>query len=291
MKRKDDLFPSHPGKQSRHGQPLLPDHKITDTGVTQWAAEITRAIDPYLKAVPNGSFEYPGTAGVAPDSWTTIAGTFGTNWTTSNSYANAGALCAVFAQDVVATSIRSAKFKVGANDNIVVSTAFARIVHPFAGSYATRNLNISLRYYDKDQAFVSQVDTVFNMGSFPGGGVTWYVNKLNLTVPATACYAEVQFTKVTLLNDWSFALDAVTVDALGATFRTTQNGLVPAPGSVSGAFLKDDGSWTTTGTMEGQYAPGSLTVADGKFRVMTKNLQLTGTQRATLQGTGRIRIT
>lgn len=48
MKRKDDLFPSHPGKVSRHGPPLVPDHKITDTAVTQWASQIATAVQPLL---------------------------------------------------------------------------------------------------------------------------------------------------------------------------------------------------------------------------------------------------
>jgi hypothetical protein len=38
------------------------------------------------------------------------------------------------------------------------------------------------------------------------------------------------------------------------------------------------------------YAPGSFTIADGRFEIMSKRLQLTGTQRLTMQGTGRLRI-
>lgn len=38
------------------------------------------------------------------------------------------------------------------------------------------------------------------------------------------------------------------------------------------------------------YAPGSFTVATGNYAVMVKRLELTTTQRSTLQGTARLRI-
>jgi hypothetical protein len=38
------------------------------------------------------------------------------------------------------------------------------------------------------------------------------------------------------------------------------------------------------------YAPGSFTVATGNYALMARRLQLTGSQRATLQGTARLRI-
>lgn len=38
------------------------------------------------------------------------------------------------------------------------------------------------------------------------------------------------------------------------------------------------------------YAPGSFTVATENFVAHVKRLQLTGSQRATLQGTARVRI-
>lgn len=40
----------------------------------------------------------------------------------------------------------------------------------------------------------------------------------------------------------------------------------------------------------GSYAPGSFTIPTGKYVVMSKRLQLTGSQRVTLQGTARLRI-
>lgn len=40
----------------------------------------------------------------------------------------------------------------------------------------------------------------------------------------------------------------------------------------------------------GLYAPGSFTVATGSFALMVRQLQLTGSQRATLVGTARLRI-
>jgi hypothetical protein len=39
------------------------------------------------------------------------------------------------------------------------------------------------------------------------------------------------------------------------------------------------------------YAPGSFTIPTGYFVVMSKQLKLTGSQRLTIQGTGRLRIT
>lgn len=39
------------------------------------------------------------------------------------------------------------------------------------------------------------------------------------------------------------------------------------------------------------FAPGSFTVATGKYAIMSRRLQLTGSQRATLAGTSRLRIT
>lgn len=38
------------------------------------------------------------------------------------------------------------------------------------------------------------------------------------------------------------------------------------------------------------YAPGSYTIATGKFRNAVKQQQFTGTQRLTIQGTGRLSI-
>ena len=41
---------------------------------------------------------------------------------------------------------------------------------------------------------------------------------------------------------------------------------------------------------EGSYAPGSYTVATGKFRMAVKRQQLTTTERITLNGTARLSI-
>lgn len=48
---------------------------------------------------------------------------------------------------------------------------------------------------------------------------------------------------------------------------------------------------TIAGAGELSYAPGSISLAAGQFRVMTKELQLTGAQRLTMEGTARLRIT
>jgi hypothetical protein len=38
------------------------------------------------------------------------------------------------------------------------------------------------------------------------------------------------------------------------------------------------------------YAPGSFTVEDGSFRIHKRRLELTGTQRVTLEGTARLYV-
>lgn len=46
-----------------------------------------------------------------------------------------------------------------------------------------------------------------------------------------------------------------------------------------------------SGALGGAYAPGSATVATGRFAILSKRLQLTTTERLTLAGTARLRIT
>lgn len=41
---------------------------------------------------------------------------------------------------------------------------------------------------------------------------------------------------------------------------------------------------------EGSYAPGSYTIATGKFRLAAKRQEFTTTQRLTIQGTGRLSL-
>jgi hypothetical protein len=65
----------------------------------------------------------------------------------------------------------------------------------------------------------------------------------------------------------------------------------------SSTFLRGDRTWATPAggpggadPPEGSYAPGSFTIATGKFRVMAGELQLTGSQELTVQGTGRLSL-
>lgn len=60
--------------------------------------------------------------------------------------------------------------------------------------------------------------------------------------------------------------------------------VIPGPAGASG-------SASITDPLSQAYAPGSFTVADGKYAVMSRHLQLTSTQRATLAGTATLRIT
>lgn len=65
------------------------------------------------------------------------------------------------------------------------------------------------------------------------------------------------------------------------------------PGGTSN-FLRADGTWTAAGggsdPPTGLYAPGSFTVATGRWARMAKRLELTGAQRTTLQGTARLGV-
>ena len=94
--------------------------------------------------------------------------------------------------------------------------------------------------------------------------------------------------------------DAIKLDELAApTDVTTLNASLTAhgllqklPGGTT-TFLRADGAFATPAGGAGNtlYARGSFTVATGNFDLMCKRLQLTGSQRATLQGTARLRIT
>jgi len=66
------------------------------------------------------------------------------------------------------------------------------------------------------------------------------------------------------------------------------------PGGTT-TFLRADGSFAspTASVVDPNpqaYAPGSFTVADGRYVILCKRLTLTGSQRVTLQGNSRLRI-
>lgn len=46
-----------------------------------------------------------------------------------------------------------------------------------------------------------------------------------------------------------------------------------------------------TDPIQQAYAPGAFTVLTGKYVILSKRLQLTGSQRVTIAGTARVRIT
>jgi len=52
----------------------------------------------------------------------------------------------------------------------------------------------------------------------------------------------------------------------------------------------NDGAPGTPGAFVNSNSPGSFTIPTNSYAVMSRRLQLTGAQRATLQGTGRLRI-
>lgn len=52
--------------------------------------------------------------------------------------------------------------------------------------------------------------------------------------------------------------------------------------------------WSGTGwmsTTSGSYAPGTINIPDGVFVLKSRRLELTGVQRITALGTGRMRVT
>jgi hypothetical protein len=78
---------------------------------------------------------------------------------------------------------------------------------------------------------------------------------------------------------------------LAHNILTAHNGF-PGGGTT---FLRDDGAFAAAGGAgtdppEGSYAPGSYTIATGKFRTAVKRQQWTTTQRLTIQGTGRLSL-
>lgn len=77
--------------------------------------------------------------------------------------------------------------------------------------------------------------------------------------------------------------DAMAVDAAAATgsLRTLGTGSAQAAA----------GDHTHAGGSTPAYAPGSFTVATEQYALLVRHLKLTGTQRATVQGTGTVRIT
>ena len=80
--------------------------------------------------------------------------------------------------------------------------------------------------------------------------------------------------------------------ALVNTFTSLLKGAVPASGGGTSNFLRADGSWAAPGGGGSpSYSPGSFTVATEEFLIKSRHLKLTTTERATLAGTGTLRIT
>jgi hypothetical protein len=97
--------------------------------------------------------------------------------------------------------------------------------------------------------------------------------------------------------------DVVKLDDLSApddnsdlNASTSVHGLLQKlPGGTS-TFLRADGSFATptasvTDPNPQSYSPGSFTVATEKYVIVARRLKLTGSQRATLQGTAALRLT
>jgi hypothetical protein len=90
-------------------------------------------------------------------------------------------------------------------------------------------------------------------------------------------------------------LTATQATALLDVFTSSLKGVVPASGGGTTNFLRADGTWAAAGGSVGDpaqqsYTPGSFTLVTGKYAIMAKRLQLTTTQRATIEGTAQLRI-
>lgn len=77
------------------------------------------------------------------------------------------------------------------------------------------------------------------------------------------------------------------------TLSVTKRGGVPATGTPSSKFLRDDDSWAapTATAADPLYSPGSFIVVTETGHWQPARLKLTGSQRATLEGTSRLAIT
>lgn len=73
------------------------------------------------------------------------------------------------------------------------------------------------------------------------------------------------------------------VDFTGAGVTATVSGQI-ATVTIAG------GGGGGTDPPEGSYAPGSYTIATGKFRMAAGEQQFTGAQELTIQGTGRLSL-
>lgn len=76
-------------------------------------------------------------------------------------------------------------------------------------------------------------------------------------------------------------------------FTSALKGLVPASGGGTTTFLRADATFAapTAAAADPSYTPGSFTVVTGTGRYIPNHMKLTTTQRATVQGTGRLVLT
>lgn len=89
------------------------------------------------------------------------------------------------------------------------------------------------------------------------------------------------------LDELAAPTDVTTLDA-----STSAHGLMKKyPGGTTN-FLRADGTFAapTATAADPSYSPGSFTIVTETARAIFNHLKLTTTQRATLQGTGRLRL-
>jgi hypothetical protein len=160
--------------------------------------------------------------------------------------------------------------------------SYSAIGHAHAGIYqplATPLTNTTAAFTTAQETKLSGIAT----------GAT--ANSSDATLLARANHTGTQTAST--VSDFSTSADAriaaASVNALADVIITT-----PSTGQVikyNGSAWVNDTDATGAGGGNTLFAPGSFTVATGNFMILARELQLTGSQRATLAGTSRMRVT
>lgn len=114
---------------------------------------------------------------------------------------------------------------------------------------------------------------------YVSNGVSWTLT-LNNSYPTGSGTVSGTNTGDNAINSLYSGLAASKQDALvsGTNIKT-----------INGSSVLGSGNLTVTAG-DPSYSPGSFTVATETWRIQGNHVKLTGSQRATIQGTGRLRI-